>query len=241
MLAQLRKYGLPHDTAIFTHVTPYGAYTWNVSAALAVVQARPRQAHPVHPPLCNDPRDGGRGPGGGSHGGPRQPGITAPYFDLSTHCWTEVVIDGNHRAVRSHQTGYPFQCYALTVVESFVLLLAHPYVWESLYYAPHLLGDEGWLHRASASAPSPPQVRTRRPVFRAPTRRSRPAQALAAVAQGGLHLALEGLPHAELLPPPRQDCLIAQELNPGLHKDSRKNGHNLSECCNGVVFGLCQP
>ena len=26
----------------------------------------------------------------------------------------------------------------------------------------------------------------------------------------------------------------------GLHKDSRKNGHSLSKCCNGVVFGLCQ-
>ena len=26
----------------------------------------------------------------------------------------------------------------------------------------------------------------------------------------------------------------------GLHKDSRKNGHSLSECCNGVVFRLCQ-
>ena len=26
----------------------------------------------------------------------------------------------------------------------------------------------------------------------------------------------------------------------GLPKDSRKNGHSLSECCNGVVFGLCQ-
>ena len=26
----------------------------------------------------------------------------------------------------------------------------------------------------------------------------------------------------------------------GLHKDSRKNGHSLSECCHGVVFGLCQ-
>jgi hypothetical protein len=26
----------------------------------------------------------------------------------------------------------------------------------------------------------------------------------------------------------------------GLHKDSRKNGHDLSTFCNGVVFGLCQ-
>jgi hypothetical protein len=26
----------------------------------------------------------------------------------------------------------------------------------------------------------------------------------------------------------------------GLHKDSRNNGHSLSERCNGVVFGLCQ-
>ena len=29
-------------------------------------------------------------------------------------------------------------------------------------------------------------------------------------------------------------------LYKGLRKDSRKNGHSLSERCNGVVFGLCQ-
>ena len=35
----------------------------------------------------------------------------------------------------------------------------------------------------------------------------------------------------------------SQDVDPwgqyqGLHKDSRKNGHGLSACCHGVVFGL---
>ena len=51
VLAQLRQYSLPPDTAILTWNASYGQYVWNVSQALTIVEGRPRPAYPVSPQL----------------------------------------------------------------------------------------------------------------------------------------------------------------------------------------------
>ena len=129
VLAQLRTYGLPPDTTIFTHYATYGAYVWHVTQALAVIQARPRPAHIVHPPLMEQTlRTAVVDRAAVAKADPTRPGITAMFYDVAARYWTEVVIDGCHRCTRAHQTGSVFTCYALTPIEAFVLLLAHPYV-----------------------------------------------------------------------------------------------------------------
>jgi len=174
VLTQLRKDGLPADTQIFTWNASYGQYVWNVSQALAVVQASPRPAHPVHPPLMRSTLATARvDQAAVAKADPSRPGLVAVYYDLAERYWQSVIIDGNHRAVRAQQTGYPFACYALTITESWLLLQHAPHGWESVYYAQHLLEDRDSLHHASPPAPAAPYVRTRRPVFRAPTRPGR--------------------------------------------------------------------
>ena len=137
--APLRTDGVPPGTWISTHDATYGAYVWNVTEALALVQARPRWAHLGLPQLMRQTLATARvDPAQVTKAHPDEPGLVAVYFDVSTHYWRFVVIDGNHRAVRAHQTGYPFRCYELSPGESWRVLLAYPAAVELTVYTKHL-------------------------------------------------------------------------------------------------------
>ena len=175
VLAQLRTSGLAPGTAIFTHDTPYGAYIWNVTAALALIQARPRPAHIVSPQLMQQTL--GTATVDRTQiatARPEEPGLVAVYFDLSRHFWRWVVIDGNHRAHKAHQTGYPFACYELNPGESWRVLLAYPSVVDPAVYLKHQHCTGNCLRTASPLAPLPPAVRTFR---RAPVHPARVTRA----------------------------------------------------------------
>ena len=183
VLAQLRTDGVPQGTWIFTHDATYGAYVWNVTAALALVQARPRPAHLVSPQLLRQTLATARvDPAQVTKAHPDEPGLVAVYFDVSTHYWRFVVIDGNHRAVRAHQTGFPFRCYELNPGESWTVLLAYPTSVEPTVYTKHL-ACQGNCLRSESPPPRPgPPGRLGRGVLPAPMSPSRLREHARAVA-----------------------------------------------------------
>lgn len=127
----------------------YGRYTWNATQALVVIQGKPhplRQVPPTH--LAHLVTIVTTDPARVASCDPSQPGIRGVYFNLEFRRWESVIVDGNHRAVRAHQTGQPFFCYELTPVESWALLLEHVTHGESVFYAEHLLCEPGCMHDA---------------------------------------------------------------------------------------------
>jgi hypothetical protein len=132
----------------------YGRYTWQVAKALDVVERIPHRLRPIPKhqlahiaAICTVE------PAHVQTVNPANPGIVAMYFDLEVRCWQGVVIDGNHRAVRAHQTGARFQCYELTPVESWALLLEHPVAGESVFYAEHLCCPPDCMVQIDADTP----------------------------------------------------------------------------------------
>jgi hypothetical protein len=124
----------------------YGRYTWNASKAWEVIQGKPhplRQIPAAH--LAHVVTIATTDPARVAVSDPSQPGILALCFNLEFLRWESVVIDGNHRAVRAHQMGQPFFCYALTPVESWALMLEHATHGESVFYAEHLLCEPGCM------------------------------------------------------------------------------------------------
>ena len=82
VLAQVRKHALPPDTAIFTHDATDGAYVWNVSAALALLQTSPRPAYLVSPQLLHQTlRTATVDHAQVAKADPHQAGLVACYFD----------------------------------------------------------------------------------------------------------------------------------------------------------------
>ena len=84
------------------------------------------------------------------------------------------MIDGNHRAVRAHQTGFPFRCYELNPGESWRLLLAYPAAVDATVYLKHLVCTGNCLRSEAPRAPHVPAVRTFR---RAPVHPARVTRA----------------------------------------------------------------
>jgi hypothetical protein len=142
----------------------YGRYTWNVDQALTVVQARPHPLWQVPPYqlawLAAHATVDRVHVARVDH---QQPGVLAVYFDHAQRAWQTVLIDGNHRACRAYEQGQPFFVYALSPVESWVLLLEHPLVGESIYYMQHLLCEPETCMPAPALDPPAPQAEAAAP------------------------------------------------------------------------------
>ena len=140
LVCQLVRWGLltPHSQTMSWDVA-YGRYTWNVPAAQALVAHTPHRLRvtPTHQ-LAHLADIATVDAAHVQRVDPTQPGIVGMYFDLAEGGWRAIIIDGNHRAVRAFQTGVTFSCYELTPVESWALLLEHPYMGESIFYAQHL-------------------------------------------------------------------------------------------------------
>jgi hypothetical protein len=135
---------IPMPKVTFTYDMPYGRYIWNVTAALTLVQLIPRTLYPV--PADSQQRIADSTTYDPAHVAtvnPDAPGIVAPLFNMESHTWENVLIDGTHRAVRAWQLTQPFQAYQLAPFESFLLLVEHPVPSESLAYV------EDWIYSIS--------------------------------------------------------------------------------------------
>jgi hypothetical protein len=144
LLAALAAKGLlPGRRETLSRDVAYGRYTWNVSKAQEIVRARPHRLLTISRhqlDLLTRTATVDR-----THVAavdPAQLGIIGLFVDVQAPGWRWVIIDGNHRAVAALQTGAVFQCYQLTPIESWALMLEHPCPGESVFYAEYLLRDK---------------------------------------------------------------------------------------------------
>ena len=161
IVTQLQARGvLPDPLEYLSWDLGYGRYTWNVSQALELVAHVPHRLRPtpLHH-LAFTARMATVQAAHVQHADPTRPGIVAMLFNLEVAHWEAIIIDGNHRAVRAYQVGQPFQCYELTPIESWALLLEHPTQGEAVFYADHLRCPPGCMIQMDADAPAAAQER----------------------------------------------------------------------------------